>query len=63
MNRFSEREWAQAGKALLCVSGLACVCLALYQGQGALSLFLRVWVGAFGVVSAAVALRDAPPSD
>ncbi len=61
VNRFSQREWAQAGKALLTVSGLACLALALYQGDGALSVFLRAWVGVFGLVSVVVALSDSRP--
>jgi hypothetical protein len=58
---FQQDEWAQAGKLLLLVSGVACVCLALYRDSGALSFFLRVWVGFFGGVSVLVALADARP--
>ncbi len=55
---FEEREWAQAGKALLAISGLACMGLGLYHGQDNLSLILRIWVGGFGAFSVFVALSD-----
>ena len=54
---FSDQEWAQAGKALLALSGLACIGLALHDGSDALSAFLKIWVGGFGVLSVLVALR------
>jgi hypothetical protein len=56
---FGQEEWAQAGKALLFMSGVACVSLAFYRDAGALSVFLRVWVGFFGGLSILVALADA----
>jgi hypothetical protein len=55
---FQEKEWAQAGKALLAITGLACLALALYQRNDSLSLVLRIWVGGFGIFSVLVALRD-----
>lgn len=54
---FSDQEWAQAGKALLALSGVACVGLALYNGSDALSTFLKIWVGGFGLLNVLVALR------
>jgi hypothetical protein len=56
---FHQEEWAQAGKALLFMSGVACICLAFYREAGALSNFLRVWVGFFGGLSIVVAVADA----
>ncbi len=58
---FREREWAQAGKALLFSSGLACICLASFQGDGSLALLLKAWVGLFGALCVLVALLDARP--
>ena len=59
---FEQREWAQAGKLLLAVSGLACVSLALYRGDGALAWFLRSYVGLFGILATLLALKDFRPS-
>jgi hypothetical protein len=53
---FTDQEWAQAGRALLALSGVACVGLALYNGSDALSTFLKVWVGGFGLLNVLVAL-------
>lgn len=54
---FSQQEWAQAGKALLALSGMACLALAIYDGSGALSTFLKIWVGGFGILNILVALK------
>ena len=59
---FEQGEWAQAGKLLLAISGLACLSLAVYQGDGALAWFLRSYVGVFGLSAVVIALRDFRPS-
>jgi hypothetical protein len=46
---FSEGEWAAAGRALLCCSGLACLALALTDPQPPWRDLLRIWVGSLGI--------------
>ncbi len=51
------RSWAQYGKVMMLLSGLACVGLATYQEPGALHWFLRLWVGGFGLANVVFAWR------
>lgn len=55
--QFSQQEWAQAGKALLCLSGVACLALASDLGPAGMKVFLRVWVGGLGALAVLVSLR------
>ena len=48
VGEFSPTEWAHAGRALLCCSGLLCLALALYRGEGLVAEMLRTYVGLFG---------------
>lgn len=58
--KFTQTDWAQAGKSLFWCSGLACLVLALSSSpesqlqRGAGFLLLRVWVGGFGLLIAGV---------
>ncbi len=49
--RIEQSAWAQYGKLMMVVSGLACLALALSPGEGPTHLFLRVYVGFFGVAN------------
>lgn len=49
---FSADEWSSAARSLLFLSGVTCCALALHDGGGATGLFLRVWVGGFGLLLA-----------
>jgi D-arabinose 1-dehydrogenase-like Zn-dependent alcohol dehydrogenase len=57
--KLAEQDWAQAGRALYLCSGLACLALSLLSDPevGAGRWLLRVWVGGFGVLVVAAALR------
>lgn len=51
-----ERDWAQLGKLLLLLWGIACLVSSHYQGPGEFSLVVKLWVGGLGALNLIVGL-------
>ena len=49
--KISQKMWAQFGKMMMFIFGLACLIFSLYYKEDNINYFLRMWVGLYGVVS------------
>lgn len=47
--KLSIEDWAKFGRWMMVISGIACICLGLYQNTDMLSWLLRFWVISFGL--------------